>query len=76
MYSRVLIFGIWSFVVTHFNAIVLTFCDWFQRCGNRPHDWGVILLHTIAIVKIAELSQVLSFNNALVPDIRRTHHAV
>lgn len=39
--TAVLKFGIWPFVTTYFSAIVLTFCDWFQRFGIRPHDWWV-----------------------------------
>ena len=31
--------GFWPFVITNFNATVLTFCGWFELNGMTPHGW-------------------------------------
>lgn len=56
MYSRVNVYEhhcleLWPFVITHFNNIVSTFCDWFLWTGISPCSWQVSFPHSAAILQ-------------------------
>jgi hypothetical protein len=56
--------GLWPFVITHFNATILTFCGWFELNGMTPRGWQLGFPTCPAIVQaiLGTVKTCLSFS--------------
>jgi hypothetical protein len=56
--------GFWPFVITCFNAAVLTFCGRFELNGMTPHGWQLVFPNCPAIVQmtLGAVKTCLSFS--------------